>query len=75
MNRIAVASELVRVAKLLTADTIKVGDSVKYSTKFLRSTGQYTELGRQIGEVSYHALKGCGFLFLSNQLVVNPRRA
>jgi hypothetical protein len=25
--------------------------------------------------VSYHALKGCGFLFLSNQLVVNPRRA
>jgi hypothetical protein len=51
MNRIAVASELVRVAKLLTADTIKVGDSVKYSTKFLRSTGQHTELGRQIGEV------------------------
>jgi hypothetical protein len=51
MNRIAVAQELVKVAKLLTADTVKVGDSVKYSTKFLRSTGQYTELGRLKGEV------------------------
>jgi hypothetical protein len=51
MNRIAVVQELVKIAKLLTADTVKVGDSVKYSTKFLRSTGQYTELGRLKGEV------------------------
>jgi len=41
MDRLKVASELVKVARELVSAKIGVGDTVKYSRNFLRSIGEY----------------------------------